>query len=64
MRAETLDASGEHASARAAMAAARARLFVRAARIADPARRASFLERVPEHARILELARAWIDEQG
>ena len=64
MRAETLDASGDHTAARAAMATARERLFVRAARIADPARRASFLERVPEHARILDLARAWIDEQA
>ena len=62
MRAETLEASGEHDAARAAIITARERLLARAEKIADPARRASFLERVPEHARILTLARAWVDE--
>jgi tetratricopeptide (TPR) repeat protein len=59
LRAETLETSGDHAAARAAIAAGRACLLERAAKIADPGWRTSFLARVPEHARILTLARAW-----
>ncbi|HWO26111.1 MAG TPA: protein kinase [Kofleriaceae bacterium] len=55
--AEALDAIGERAAARAALSAAAERLLARAARIDDPAWRASFLEEVPENARTLELAR-------
>ncbi|HWO26591.1 MAG TPA: protein kinase, partial [Kofleriaceae bacterium] len=60
--AEALDASGAHEAARGAIAAARDRLFAIAGRIADPAYRRSFLEAVPENARTLELARAWLGE--
>ena len=63
MRAETLEVSGEHDAARATIVTAREWLLARAAKIADPARRASFLERVPEHARILTLARAWVQAE-
>jgi ATP/maltotriose-dependent transcriptional regulator MalT len=54
---EALSAIGDTTAAYAALDAARARLAVRAAVIGDPSLRASFLERVPEHARTLELAR-------
>ena len=54
--AEALEAAGEHAAARAAIAKAVARLEERAGRIADPAWRAGFLEHVPEHARTRALA--------
>jgi tetratricopeptide (TPR) repeat protein len=54
--AEVLLACGDEAAARAALGAARERLLARAAKIQDPARRASLLANVPEHARILELA--------
>jgi hypothetical protein len=57
--AEALDAARRHEEARAAIAAARARLHVNAKRIGDPARRRSFLDRVPENARTLELATRW-----
>jgi tetratricopeptide (TPR) repeat protein len=60
--AEALGASGERAEARAAIGQARDRLLARAGKIADLASRASFLERVHEHARTLTVARAWIDE--
>jgi hypothetical protein len=62
VHAEALRATGAHAAARRAIAAARARLLEIAGRIADPSRWASFRERVPENARTLELARAWLDE--
>jgi tetratricopeptide (TPR) repeat protein len=55
--AEALDATGEHDAARAAILAAEERLLARAAKIDNPAWRSSFLERVPENARTLELAR-------
>jgi serine/threonine protein kinase/tetratricopeptide (TPR) repeat protein len=57
--AEALHATGDASTARAVIAAARERLLARADRIGDPASRASFLERVPENARILALADAW-----
>jgi serine/threonine protein kinase/predicted ATPase len=62
VHAEALAAAGNQGAAIAAIAAARARLESRARRITDPARRESFLGRVPENARTLELARAWVGE--
>ncbi|HZF52634.1 MAG TPA: protein kinase [Polyangiaceae bacterium] len=54
--AEALDATGSREAARAAIAAARARLLDRASRIRDPDARSSFLYSVPENARTLDLA--------
>ncbi|WP_437783786.1 protein kinase domain-containing protein [Sorangium sp. So ce1097] len=62
VRAEALEACGAREEARAAIAAARDRLLKRAGRIENPAWRASFLENVPEHARIQALARAWLGD--
>jgi hypothetical protein len=61
-RAEALHASGAHDAARRAITSAREYLHAIARRIDDPAYRQSFLERVPENARILALARAWLGE--
>jgi tetratricopeptide (TPR) repeat protein len=58
--AEALRAEGDVAAAEAAMASARGRLLARAAKITEPVLRRSFLERVPENAQTLELARAWL----
>jgi hypothetical protein len=58
--AEALHATGAHGAARDAIARARARLLAIADKIGDPAYRASFLEQVPENARTLALARAWL----
>jgi eukaryotic-like serine/threonine-protein kinase len=63
MYAEALDAALERDAARAALTEARDRLLARAARIADPELRQSFLERVPENARTLARARAWLDPE-
>jgi eukaryotic-like serine/threonine-protein kinase len=60
--AEALHATGAHDAARHAIAEARARLFATADRIADPGHKTSFLESVPENARTLMLARAWLGE--
>jgi len=54
-----LKATGDGDGARAAIAAACDRLTERANKINDPARRASFLESVPENARTMALAAAW-----
>jgi tetratricopeptide (TPR) repeat protein len=62
--AEAAWASGSQGRAREAIAVARKRVLDRAEKIEDPAWRRSFLERVPENARTLELARAWIDESN
>ncbi|KYG10516.1 hypothetical protein BE21_11500 [Sorangium cellulosum] len=62
-RAEALDAAGEAEAARAAIREAREDLLTRAARIEDPTYRRSFLERAPEHARTLLVARAWLREE-
>ncbi|WP_437967230.1 protein kinase [Sorangium sp. So ce260] len=62
VHAEALWAAGDREGARAALAEAEARLGERAAKIADPAWRASFVERVPEHARTAALRRAWDGE--
>jgi hypothetical protein len=58
--AEALQATGDHAAARAAIAGARDRLLEAAARIDDATRRTSFLENVPENASTLALAQAWL----
>jgi tetratricopeptide (TPR) repeat protein len=58
MLAESLAAAGEHNAAREAVTRARARLLERAMQITDPSRRRSFLERLPENARTLQLADA------
>ncbi|WP_437827053.1 protein kinase domain-containing protein [Sorangium sp. So ce1153] len=63
VRAEALEACGARDAARAAIATARERLLERAARIANPAWRASFLENVPEHARTLALAHRWLTKE-
>jgi tetratricopeptide (TPR) repeat protein len=57
--AEALQATGAHDAAARAIADARARLLAIADKIADPACKTSFLERVPENARTLVLADAW-----
>jgi hypothetical protein len=57
--AEALHATGAHDAAGRAIADARARLLAIADKIADPAYKTSFLERVPENARTLALATAW-----
>jgi ATP/maltotriose-dependent transcriptional regulator MalT len=59
MIAETRMATGDEAGARAALRAARDRLLERAERITDAHTRESFLTRLPDNARTLELARAW-----
>jgi hypothetical protein len=60
VHAEALHAAGAHDAARCAIAEARARLFRIADRITDPAARRGFLDNVPENARTLALARAWL----
>ena len=58
--AEALHATGAHDAARHAIADARARLYTIAAKIADPDYQTSFLAHVPENARTLALAHAWL----
>ncbi|MBS2015084.1 MAG: protein kinase [Deltaproteobacteria bacterium] len=57
--AEALEAAGDHDGACDAIATARVRILERAAMIRDPLWKDSFLERVRENARTLELARQW-----
>jgi eukaryotic-like serine/threonine-protein kinase len=59
MNAETRIAVGDEAGARAAVVAARDRLLERAQRISDPCMRESFLTRVSDNVRTIELAREW-----
>lgn len=59
VHAETLHANGELDEARAAIDVARRRLLARADKIEDRSLRESFLTRVPENRRTLELAVAW-----
>ncbi len=61
--AEALEASGDHPAAVRAIEKARDLLRGHAARIGDPAWRESFLTRIPENARILELAERWSKER-
>jgi tetratricopeptide (TPR) repeat protein len=56
--AEALHATGDHARARAVLLQTRDLLLSRAAKIADPELRRSFLENVSENARVLALAAA------
>jgi tetratricopeptide (TPR) repeat protein len=60
--AEALHATGAADAARQAIADARTRLFAVAHKIPDAGRRASFLEQVPENARTLALAAAWLGD--
>ncbi|MCC6552549.1 MAG: hypothetical protein IT372_05930, partial [Polyangiaceae bacterium] len=60
--AECLFAAGARERARDAIRAAREQLLRRAARIAEPAFRQRFLERIRENARTLALAREWAGE--
>jgi eukaryotic-like serine/threonine-protein kinase len=60
--AEALAAAGDAAAAAAAIARARDSVFARAEGLRDPARRSRFLRDVPENARTVELARAWLEE--
>jgi tetratricopeptide (TPR) repeat protein len=62
--AEALHATGAHEAAGGAIADARVRLRAIADRIGDPDYQASFLERVPENARTLALADAWLGGRG
>jgi eukaryotic-like serine/threonine-protein kinase len=57
---EALEATGDHARACSALAAARDRLLIQAAKIGDLAVRRGFLENLPENARTLALARQWL----
>ena len=57
--AEALYAIGRHAEAQAVIAKSRERLLQRAQTIGEPAWRESFLYKVPENRRILELAEHW-----
>jgi hypothetical protein len=57
---EALMASGERDAAIAAIAEAKQWLLGLAARITTPELRNSFLERVPENARIVELSATWV----
>jgi eukaryotic-like serine/threonine-protein kinase len=59
--AEALHATGAHDAARRAIGDARADLLATAGRIGDPHHRHSFLHGVPENARTLALAGAWLD---
>jgi hypothetical protein len=60
VHAECLEAAGDHEAAKAAITAARARLFAIAAKIGDAEDRRCFLEEVVENRRTLELARRWV----
>jgi hypothetical protein len=62
--AEALHATGAHDAAARAIADARARLLTIADKIADPDYKTSFLERVPENARTLALADAWLGDSA
>jgi tetratricopeptide (TPR) repeat protein len=58
--AQALEAIGNHPGAVVVLRAARERLLTCANKIVDAALRESFLQRVPENARIMELAKAWL----
>jgi eukaryotic-like serine/threonine-protein kinase len=62
VHAEALHATGAHDAARRAIADARARLLAIADKIPDPGYKASFLDHVPENARTLALAAAWLGD--
>jgi len=58
--AQALDAIGQRERAVAVLRAARDRLLTCANKIVDATLRESFLQRVPENARVMELAKAWL----
>jgi hypothetical protein len=60
--AEALHASGAQDAARHAISDARVRLLATANKICDPSYRHSFLHGVPENARTLALAQAWVGD--
>jgi eukaryotic-like serine/threonine-protein kinase len=62
VHAEALHAAGHEEHARAAIATARDRLLTNADKIRDPSYKKSFLENVPENAKTLALARAWLGD--
>jgi hypothetical protein len=62
VHAEALRATGARDAARRAIGDARARVLAIADKIAEPTYRASFLEHVPENARTLALAAAWLGD--
>jgi hypothetical protein len=64
VHAEALYAAGHPERARAVIAAAQGRILRSAETIQDPACRRSFLENVPENARVLSLARAWLGSEA
>lgn len=64
VHAECLEAARDHEAAKTAIARARERLFVIAAKIGDPDYRRSFVESVPENRQTLELARQWLGLDG
>ena len=57
--AEALEATGAHERACAVLAEAHADLLANAEKIGAPAMQRSFLKKIPEHARITQLAVAW-----
>ena len=61
--AEALNAVGDGEGARSALAIARERLLERASAITRPDWRQSFLANIPENARTLELAKAWLPDR-
>jgi tetratricopeptide (TPR) repeat protein len=60
--AKSLAANGLLDEAKAAAGAARERLRARAATMRDPQRKKTFLEKVPDNARTMELAHAWLGD--
>ena len=62
VHAEALHATGAREAAARAIADARARLLAIADKITDPDYKTSFLEGVPENARTLALADAWLGD--
>jgi tetratricopeptide (TPR) repeat protein len=62
VHAECLHAAGQIEAAREAIGLARERLLRSAAKIGDPAYAQSFVEDVPENARIFALAREWLGQ--
>ncbi|HWO17833.1 MAG TPA: hypothetical protein VNO30_03630, partial [Kofleriaceae bacterium] len=62
VHAEALHATGAHDAARRAISEARTHLFTIVDRLEDPEYKKSFLENVPENARTLALASAWLGD--
>jgi hypothetical protein len=62
VHAECLHAAGDLSGARSAISTARDRILANAAKIGDADYKGSFLEKVPENARTLALARQWLGE--